>query len=135
MAEAFGVAAGVVGCVSLVVDITSTVKALREIQRNADGAPKELEAVIADLEALRRVATDVQQYSQTAGSDDFMLQQCQTICDGVASEIKGFKNDLNSIVKSHGPQKLMQAFRLRHWKDDVGKVQRSIHDAKANLDL
>lgn len=55
MAEAFGIAAGAVGFVSLLGQITSGINKLRDITSSAEAAPDDMQSVMRELDFLVHV--------------------------------------------------------------------------------
>ncbi|KAH6974327.1 hypothetical protein BKA56DRAFT_645492 [Ilyonectria sp. MPI-CAGE-AT-0026] len=116
MAEAFGIAAGAVGFVSLLIQVTSGINKLRDITNSADVAPAELDSLMHELDFLVNVMREAN--ARAPSQNDVILQHCQANCDQVVRDLEG---------------KVFGILAFRHWKGNVEVLHRSIQAAKLNL--
>ncbi|KAI7759836.1 hypothetical protein LZL87_009159 [Fusarium oxysporum] len=131
MAEAFGIAAGAVGFVSLLVQITSGINKLRAITNSAEAAPDEIQSVIRELDFLVHV---MQEANDKAPSQiDPLLQHCQTSCDQVVRDLDALNKILETGSKRNAKGKVSRILVFRHWKENVEDLRRDIQGAKLNL--
>ncbi|KAH7130999.1 hypothetical protein EDB81DRAFT_905786, partial [Dactylonectria macrodidyma] len=133
MAEAFGIAAGVAGFVSLFVQINSGIETLRDIRKQKDGAPKELQSLTQELQFLADIMQRVIQ--STPSHDASALQHCQTSCDEVVVLLSSLEKKFFATSKEHGPKKFIKILAFRQWKEAVDNLHRCIQAAKINLTL
>lgn len=132
MAEAFGIAAGVAGFVSLLGQFVGAANTLREIRKYAGKAPADLEAVVKDLEFLVGIMSSVagRSYQQ----QDAFLQHCKTSCDLVADHLRQLEEKISPLrgaqQRSKKREKLRILFEMRDWREDIGNLQRSLEKAK-----
>ncbi|KAG4269225.1 hypothetical protein FPRO04_12100 [Fusarium proliferatum] len=131
MAEAFGIAAGAVGFVSLLVQITSGINKLRAITNSAEGAPVEIQSVMRELDFLVHV---MQEANDKAPSKiDPVVQHCQTNCDQVVKDLEDLNKILEAGSKGSARGKVSRIVAFRHWKEKVENLERDIQGAKLNL--
>ncbi|EGU72957.1 hypothetical protein FOXB_16545 [Fusarium oxysporum f. sp. conglutinans Fo5176] len=131
MAEAFGIAAGAVGFVSLLVQITSGINKLRAITNSAEAAPDEIQSVMRELDFLVHV---MQEANDKAPSQiDPLLQHCQTSCDQVVRDLDALNKILETGSKRNAKGKVSRILAFRHWKENVEDLRRDIQGAKLNL--
>ena len=131
MAEAFGVAAGVAGFVSLLGQFVGAANTLREIRRYAGQAPADLDDVVKDLEFLVGIMSSVAGRSHQ--QQDAFLQHCKTSCDRVADHLRQLEEKISPLrgAQQRGKrEKLRILFEMRDWRDDIGNLQRSLEKAK-----
>ena len=132
MAEAFGIAAGVAGFVSLLGQFVGAANTLREIRRYAGKAPDDLDAVVKDLEFLVGIMSSVAGRSHQ--QQDAFLQHCKTSCDRVADHLRQLEEKISPLrgAQQRGKkrEKLRILFEMRDWREDIGNLQRSLEKAK-----
>ena len=133
MAEVFGIAAGVAGFVSLLIQVISGIDTLRDISHRVDKAPAELASLMIELTCLKCLVEEL--IGKASRNDDFVLQVCHASCEQVVRCLEKLKKKVPSESKGTGQQKLLKMFAFRHWKEDVEVLQRSIQGAKINLIL
>lgn len=132
MAEAFGIAAGVAGFVSLLVQINSGIETLHDIRKQKYEAPKELQSLTQELQFLADIMQRVIQ--STPSHDASALQHCQTSCDEVIVLLSSLEKKFFATSKEHGPRKF-KILAFRQWKEAVDNLHRGIQAAKINLTL
>ncbi|KAM5522492.1 hypothetical protein FOXYSP1_16383 [Fusarium oxysporum f. sp. phaseoli] len=131
MAEAFGIAAGAVGFVSLLLQITSGINKLRAITNSAEAAPDQIQSVMRELDFLVHV---MQEANDKAPSQiDPLLQHCQTSCDQVVRDLDALNKILETGSKCSAKGKVSRILAFRHWKENVEDLRRDIDGAKMNL--
>lgn len=118
MAEAFGVAAGVVGLASLGVQLTDTIAKLKDARRIYKDAPDEAEALIAALEVMNRVLAYIcppTQQLPIAHSQGQLLEDCKAWCQNIRNDIFSVVQDCQSDILSQ-PRlgKAKYVFRKEH---------------------
>ncbi|KAK1976778.1 hypothetical protein LZ30DRAFT_602800 [Colletotrichum cereale] len=127
----FGVAAGVAGFVSLLIQITSGINKLRDILKNAEQAPAELEQLLRELMFLQHLMDGAKGLSH-----DPALEHCEASCGlfvhGLERLIQKLPMDSE---KGKGPNMVKTLLVFRHWKKDVEDLLRNIQAAKINLIL
>ena len=132
MAEAFGIAAGVAGFVSLLGQFVGAANTLREIRRYAGQAPADLDDVVKDLEFLVGIMSSVAGRSHQ--QQDAFLQHCKTSCDRVADHLRQLEEKISPLrgAQQRGKkrEKLRILFEMRDWREDIGNLQRSLEKAK-----
>jgi hypothetical protein len=103
MAEAFGIAAGIVGLASLGVQLTDTIAKLKDARRTYKDAPDDVEALIAALEVLNRILTHIcppNQQFLTAQPQDQLLEDCKSWCQNIRSGIFDILQECRSDILS-----------------------------------
>ncbi len=133
MAEAFGIAAGVAGLVSLLGQIISGIDTLRDINDRADKAEAELDSLVSELTFLKRFMEEV--IVQANRTDDFVIQLCNASCKQVARGLDKLTKRFPTEVEGKGKQNLPKIFVFRRWKEDVEALQKIVQEAKINLIL
>ncbi|KAH7118575.1 hypothetical protein B0J13DRAFT_458317 [Dactylonectria estremocensis] len=133
MAEALGIAAGVAGFISLLVQINSGIETLRDIRKQVDGAPSELGSLTQELQFLADIMQRVIQ--STPSRDASALQHCQTSCDEVVILLNSLKKKFLDASQEHGPRRIIKILAFRQWKEAVDDLHRGIQAAKINLTL
>jgi hypothetical protein len=133
MAEVFGIAAGVAGFGSVLIQVISGIDTLRDISSRADKAPAELASLTIELTCLKRLMEEVR--DKALCNDDFLLQLCHASCEHVVRSLEKLMKRVPTESEGTGKQKVLKIFAFRHWKEDVEDLQRSIQGAKINLIL
>ena len=135
MAEAFGVAAGVVGLASLGVQLTDTIAKLKDARRIYKDAPDEVEALIAALEVMNRVLAYIcppTQQLPIAHSQGQLLEDCKAWCQNIRNDIFSVVQDCQSDILSQ-PRlgKAKYVFR----KGSIDQLLHRLQRAKLDLIL
>ncbi|WJG35726.1 uncharacterized protein FOBCDRAFT_186319, partial [Fusarium oxysporum Fo47] len=131
MAEAFGIAAGAVGFVSLLVQVTSGINKLRDITNSADAAPAEINSLMRELDFLVHVMREAN--DKAPSQKDLILQHCQTNCDQVVRDLEVLNKMLATGSKRNVKVKVFGILAFRHWKGNVEVLHRNIQAAKLSL--
>ncbi|KAH8666272.1 hypothetical protein BGZ61DRAFT_538455 [Ilyonectria robusta] len=131
MAEALGIAAGAVGFVSLLVQVTSGINKLRDITNSADAAPAELDSLMRELDFLVHVMREAN--AKAPSQNDVILQHCQANCDQVVRDLEVLNKMLATGSKRKVKGKVFVILAFRHWKGNVEVLHRNIQAAKLNL--
>lgn len=132
MAE-FGVAAGVVGFLSLVAQIGEGVSKLRTIWESAGKAATDISTLIRELDLLTHVIQDV--ILHASHRNDSVIQHCQADCDQVVRDLKSLILKIPPTSRSTVKANALKFLAFRDWKENVMVLQRSIQGAKINLIL
>ena len=105
MAEAaFGVAAGIVGVASLVVQLVDSANKLRELYESYGGANEEVKSLIDELEQLERL---IQQLSASAPipqppvGNPSVLEDCKTWCRSVKTRIQEVLHEIGLKIEQN----------------------------------
>jgi hypothetical protein len=133
MAEAFGIAAGAVGFVSLLIQVTSGIDKLRNITNSAKAAPAELDSLMRELDFLVHVMREANHKGHS--QKDVILQHCQASCDQVVRDLEVLNKVLETGSKSNVKGKVFEILNFRHWKGNVEVLHRNIQAAKLSLIL
>lgn len=131
MAEALGIAAGAVGFVSLLIQVTSGIDRLRDITNSADAAPAELDSLMRELDFLVRVMREAN--DKAPSQNDIILHHCQASCDQVVRDLEVLNKMLATGSKRNVKGKVFGILAFRHWKGNVEVLHRNIQAAKLNL--
>ncbi|KAH7007456.1 hypothetical protein EDB80DRAFT_457730 [Ilyonectria destructans] len=131
MAEAFGIGAGAVGFVSLLIQVTSGINKLRDIANSADAAPAELDSLMRELDFLVHVMREAN--DKAPSQNDVILQHCQANCDQVVRDLEVLNKMLATGSKRNVKGKVFAILAFRHWKGNVEVLHRNIQAAKLNL--
>ncbi|EFQ25667.1 uncharacterized protein GLRG_00811 [Colletotrichum graminicola M1.001] len=127
----FGVASGVAGFVSLLIQIASGINKLRDILKNAEQAPAELEQLLSDLVFLQHLMEGAKGLSR-----DPALEHCEATCSLLVQGLERlYQKLLMDCEKVKGPKMMKTLLAFRHWKKDVEDLLRNIQAAKINLIL
>ncbi|KAI5459509.1 hypothetical protein BGZ63DRAFT_465004 [Mariannaea sp. PMI_226] len=124
MAEAFGIAAGAVGFVSLLVQVTSGINKLRDITNSEDAAPAELDSLMRELDFLVHVMRE---------ANDKAPSQNDANCDQVVRDLEVLNKVLATGSKRNVKGKVFGILAFRHWKGNVEVLHRNIQAAKLSL--
>ncbi|KAK1701949.1 hypothetical protein BDP67DRAFT_453807 [Colletotrichum lupini] len=133
MAEFFGVAAGVAGFVSLMVQIGEGVSKLRAIHDNAGKAATDISTLIRELDLLTHVMQDI--IVHASNRNDSVVQHCQADCDQVVRDLKSLIAKIPPTSKSTVKANALKFLAFRDWNENVMALQRSIQGAKINMIL
>ncbi|KAF4470870.1 Serine threonine- phosphatase 6 regulatory ankyrin repeat subunit B [Fusarium albosuccineum] len=131
MAEVVGL---VVGIAPIAVNVIGGIDKLREIRQRSIQAPADLDFLLEEPSFLGLVlqqASSVPHFINLPG-----FQHCRASCDAVAQGI----DDLSGKVPSASTfdernPKWKDTWNLRHWKQDVDELKRSVEKAKQDLSL
>ncbi|KAK1594612.1 uncharacterized protein LY79DRAFT_134485 [Colletotrichum navitas] len=127
----FGIASGVAGFVSLLIQIASGINKLRDILKNAEQAPAELKQLLKELEFLQRLMDSAKGLSR-----DPSFEHCEATCGLLVQGLeKLYQKLLMDSEKVKGPKMVKTLLAFRHWKKDVDDLLRNIQAAKINLIL
>ena len=133
MAEAFGIAAGAAGFVSLLMAVISGIETLRDISNRADKAPAELASLVSELTCLTSLMEEI--LAKAPRNHDSVLQLCHASCEDVVRGLEKLQKRVRTELGGTGKQRVRKIFAFRRWKEDVEVLQRSIQGAKINLIL
>jgi hypothetical protein len=103
MAEAFGIAAGIVGLASLCVQLTDTIAKLKDARRIYKDAQDDAEALITALEVLGRILAHVCSPTQpipTAQPQSQLLEDCKAWCQSIRNGIFDILQQCRSDILS-----------------------------------
>ncbi|KAK2036714.1 ankyrin [Colletotrichum somersetense] len=127
----FGVASGIAGFASLLIQISAGIKKLRDILKNAEHAPKELEQLLSDLGFLQRLMEQAKGLSR-----DPAVKHCEATCGLFVQGLERlYQKLLTDSEKVKGPKMVKTLLAFRHWKKDVEDLHRLLQAAKINLNL
>lgn len=136
MAEVFGVAAGAAGFVSLLGQFAEAISTLREIRRQVDKAPADIDNAIKELEFLLAVMLAVMSAARNfPGQQDNFLRHCQASCDEVEKHIRQFEEKVLPKVKLGKRDRIQRVVEMCHWKEDIEDLMRSLQKVRADLTL
>ncbi|KAK1454927.1 hypothetical protein CMEL01_03687 [Colletotrichum melonis] len=133
MAEFFGVAAGVAGFVSLMVQIGEGASKLRAIHDSAGKAATDISTLIRELDLLTYVMQDM--IAQASSRNGSLVQHCQADCDQVIRDLKSLITKMPPTSKRTTKANAVKFLAFRDWKENVVALKRSIQGAKINLIL
>ncbi|KAJ2906668.1 ankyrin [Zalerion maritima] len=135
MAEAFGIAAGVAGFVSLVGELGHGIDKINELRKQVKTAPVELVELAGQVKYLQYVLTRLQE----SGCDDpVVIMQCESSCRAVSRTIEHMSAKLKPPTPHSSKLKIptrSRTIELRHWKEDVQLLQWKIGQAKSDLNI
>lgn len=133
MAEAFGIAAGLAGFVSLTLQVSKGLTTLHDIRNSVNKAPEELSLLLSELTFLWNL---MQKVSDNKSDDtDFVIKACYESCELVVNGLKELDARLAIEPTENRKQRLRKFLALRHWKEDVEVLHRHISNAKGNFIL
>jgi hypothetical protein len=135
MAEAFGIAAGVVGVVSLGAQLGDGVVKLRNLRSTYKEADSSIDALIAELENFERLVSSVEvpaSTDQNFNVDEALLEDCKRICLEVYNEVNSVLRELKSYIEGK-PHRGAAKFVL--FKDAIAEWMTRIGRAKGSLML
>lgn len=132
MAEVFGVAAGAAGFVSLLGQFAEAISTLREIRRQVDKPPTDIDDAIKELEFLLAVMSAAR---NLPGQQDNFLRHCQASCDEVEKHIRQFEEKVLPKVKLGKRDRIQRVVEMCHWKEDIEDLMRSLQKVRADLTL
>ncbi|KAK2018716.1 ankyrin [Colletotrichum eremochloae] len=125
------VASGVAGFVSLLIQIASGINKLRDILKNAEQAPAELEQLLRELVFLQHLMEGAKGLSR-----DPAFEHCEASCGLFVQGLERlYQKLLVDSEKVKGPKMVKTLLAFRHWKKDVEDLLRNIQAAKINLIL
>lgn len=133
MAEAFGVAAGVVGLASLSIQLADSVQKLRNYYRIYDEAPENVRSLIETLETLKRILDQVcpSTGAYTASPVHVqLLEDCRNWCQGIKDNIHGTLITIEAEILRR--PRLGKAKFILH-KTSIDQLLQKLHDAKLDL--
>jgi hypothetical protein len=129
MAEVFGVAAGIVGLVSLTVQLTDSVGKFREIRHTYQDAPDEIHAYLETLDKLAPIIEQSCAVPQRASADAAqvqLLEDCKRRCQNVRKSIDDvLRSILEEIKLRPWIGKLKAVFEKKTIEEWLGKLERS----------
>jgi hypothetical protein len=133
MAEAFGIAAGVVGVVSLGAQLGDGVVKLRNLRSTYKEADSSIDALIAELENFERLVSSVEvpaSTDQNFNVDEALLEDCKRICLEVYNEVNSVLRELKSYIegKPHrGAAKfVLSKGAIAEWMTRIGCAKSSL---------
>ncbi|WAO85987.1 Hypothetical protein NCS54_00324100 [Fusarium falciforme] len=129
MAEVVGLITGVAGLTPLVAGVVGGIRRLRRIRKDSTEIPEGLDALIRELELLQAAMTTTNTILSTFGAD-----HCH---ESITAVVKGIEELLDKFplkfISSGKKPKLKEAWDLRHWKEDVESLQKTVNKAKQDL--
>jgi hypothetical protein len=130
MAEAFGVAAGAAGFISLGIEISKDVETLRQLAKDVHNAPDVLVSLTEKLQFLVLLLHRVDDKKE----DPIMILP-QKSCADVVSQLLKPKERYATIVNRSKHRGRPHRLEFRHWREDVEGLQRQIQEAIIQLSL
>ncbi|KAH9836413.1 hypothetical protein Tdes44962_MAKER08483 [Teratosphaeria destructans] len=131
MAEAFGVAAGVVGVAGFAIQLAESVVKLKDFCSRVKGAPEELDEIVNGLQQssnlLDRIAN---QQSSFAAVDRSLVDHSLTICSGAIKRIKAEADRLDADMRH---RRLRASVKLALKEKEMDRLLLKLDRAKADL--
>jgi hypothetical protein len=129
----FGIAAGVVGFVSLSIQLTDSVRKLRDYYQAYDNAPLDIKSLIDTLETLRCILDQVSPSMSTSDANQVptrLLEDCKNWCRGIKDNIHRTMDTIEADILQH-PRlgKAKYAFR----KTAIDKLLQQLQDSKLDI--
>lgn len=130
MAEAFGVAAGAAGFISLGIEISKGIDTLRQLAKDVDNAP---DVLVSLTEKLQFLVLLLHRVDDKKG--DPIMTLPQKSCAGVVSELLKLKQRYAIVMNESKHRGRPHRLEFRHWREDVEDLQRRIQEAIIQLSL
>jgi hypothetical protein len=100
MAEAFGIAAGAIGVVSLSIQIAESLQKVKEFYAAVKNAPPQVEELIEEIEIMQDILSDLQLGSHSANvASSANMQRCLKVAQRATRNFAAFSSDLQIRVK------------------------------------
>jgi hypothetical protein len=140
MAEAFGIAAGIVGLVSLSVQLTDSIRQFREIRHTYKDAQNEFDALVLRLDALGPVieqsGTGGAQRTSADATQVQLLEDCKKRCQNVRESTADVsKSVLAEIKRKPWVGKIKAVFEKKTIEGWLEKLESAKSDLSFALEI
>ena len=133
MAEAFGIAAGAVGVVSLSIQLAESLQKVKGFYAAVRNAPPQIEELIEEIEIMQDILSGLELGSQSANATSGMnMQRCMKVAQRATRSFATFSGELQSRVKK---SKCRGGVKFALSRDDMKRMLDHLERTKSSLSL
>lgn len=136
MAEAFGIAAGVAGFLSLADQLRKIIKSLDDIRAAAKEAPAKLNDLTQQVQLLVTVVEQVNVHVSNCSRDSNPIEQVvQDRCNEDILNLQQLERMLQRKLEAKLQRKMPKIVTFRYWRDDLDNLEHCIKTTESRLVL
>jgi hypothetical protein len=133
MAEAFGIAAGAVGVVSLSIQLAESLQKVKGFYAAVRNAPPQIEELIEEIEIMQDILSDLELASKSANpASGINLIRCMKVAQRATRSFAAFSSELQSRVKK---SKYRGGVSFALGRDDIKQMLDHLERTKSSLNL
>lgn len=137
MAEAFGIAAGVVGVAGFTIQLIESAIKLRELYNKVKNAPESLERIVFDIETTSLILREIGKERALHPHVDFeIVERCVAKCQGELNRICSTIAKLQRVLHDvHATTKLSAKLRTAFKDSEIKQLSSDVRNAQDSLQL
>jgi hypothetical protein len=133
MAEAFGVAAGAIGVVSLSIQLAESLHKVKSFYESVKNAPPQVAELIEEIEIMQDILGDLETGSQGASvASTPTMRRCMKVADGATKRFTVFATELQNRIKK---SKYRGGIKFLLNRDDIKQMLDQLERTKSSLSL
>lgn len=133
MAEAFGIAAGAIGVVSLSIQLAESLQKVKSFYAAAKDAPPQIEELIEEIETMQDILSDLESGTQSANiASSTNMQRCIKVAQRATKSFVSFSSELQSRVKK---SRFRGSVKFALSQEDIRQMLDQLERTKSSLNL
>lgn len=133
MAEAFGVAAGAIGVVSLSIQLAESLQKVKSFYAAVKDAPPQVEELIEEIEIMQDILSDLESGSQSASAaSSANMQRCMKVAQRATKGFATFSSELQNRIKK---SKFRGDVKFALSREDIKQMLDQLERTKSSLNL
>jgi hypothetical protein len=133
MAEAFGVAAGAIGVVSLSIQLAESLHKVKGFYESVRNAPPQVAELIEEIEIMQDILGDLETASQGVSlASTPTMRRCMKIAQGATNRFTVFATELQTRIKK---SKYRGGIKFALYRDDIKQMLDQLERTKSSLNL
>jgi hypothetical protein len=133
MAEAFGVAAGAIGVVSLSIQLAESLHKVKGFYESVKNAPPQVAELIEEIEIMQDILGDLETGSQGASvASAPTMRRCMKVAQGATKRFTVFATELQNRIKK---SRFRGGIKFALNRDDIKQMLDQLERTKSSLNL
>jgi hypothetical protein len=133
MAEAFGVAAGAIGVVSLSIQLAESLHKVKSFYESVKNAPPQVAELIEEIEIMQDMLGDLETGSQGASlASTPTMRRCIKVAGSTTQRFTTFATELQTRIKT---SRYRGGIRFALSRDDIKQMLAQLERTKSSLNL
>jgi hypothetical protein len=133
MAEAFGIAGGTVGVISLSIQLAESLHKVKSFYESVKNAPPQVAELIEEIEIMQDILGDLETGSQGASlASTPTMRRCMKVADGATKRFTTFATELQTRIKK---SKYRGGIKFALHRDDIKQMLDQLERTKSSLNL
>jgi hypothetical protein len=133
MAEAFGIAGGTVGVISLSIQLAESLHKVKSFYESVKNAPPQVAELIEEIEIMQDILGDLETGSQGVGvASTPTIRRCMKVADGATKRFTVFATELQTRIKK---SKYRGGIKFALSREDLKQMLDQLERTKSSLSL